>query len=92
MGSVKWTGLSEMQKRIAEYGRKSKEAVLAIATYLEPILTRAAQEGAPWVDRTGAARGGLHSYSEEIAKDIVRIYLSHSMNYGIYLFRAKSCC
>lgn len=49
-----------------------------------PNLVSAAQADAPWEDRTGDARDGLHT---EVVRegDSVSIYLAHSVEYGQWL-------
>lgn len=42
------------------------------------------KEQAPWTDRTGAARAGLHSFTEHNG-DTHTIILAHSVHYGIWL-------
>lgn len=43
-----------------------------------------AKEQAKWTDRTGHARARLTGYTEENG-DIIRIVLSHGVDYGIWL-------
>lgn len=71
---------------VRDYG-VSKHAA-AVATLAEkelaPILKAYAQANRPWDDQTGNARSGLFSVSE-LAGEIVTLYLSHGMEYGVFL-------
>jgi len=59
-------------------------AVATVAKALEPVLEAYAKAHRPWTDRTGNARQSLFSVSE-LAGEIVTIYLSHGMEYGVFL-------
>lgn len=43
-----------------------------------------AKTGAPWTDRTGAARNGLHG-SSSVGPGQAELVLSHGVDYGIWL-------
>lgn len=85
--AIQWKGFDQMLRNLEEYERKVKWAIKQVALYWSKVLEAYAKQNAPWVDRTGLARGGLHTWIEELSNDTVRLYLSHSMSYGIYLFR-----
>ncbi len=44
-----------------------------------------ARGGAPWADRTGHARQGLHAGVERQANGIWLLWLAHSQQYGLWL-------
>jgi len=67
-----------------EYENRLLGAVHQLARYFEPILENHAKQHAPWTDRTGNARQSLFTASE-LANDVVTLYLSHGMEYGVYL-------
>jgi len=68
-----------------DYGvSRHMAAVAAVAKELEPVLEDYAKQHRPWTDRTGNARQSLFSVSE-LAGEIVTIYLSHGMEYGVFL-------
>jgi hypothetical protein len=75
---------SVLVKALDVYESRVMQAVASVATYFEPILETHAKKTAPWTDRTGNARQTLFSVSE-LAEDVVRLYLSHGMEYGVYL-------
>lgn len=55
-----------------------------------PMLQQYAQQHAPWTDRTGAARRGLHStYTKQSSYNFL-VHLSHGVDYGIFLEKANS--
>mgnify|MGYP003993310223 CR=1 FL=1 len=82
--TVTWTGDDQIRRNIAIYGQKVKQAVVSIARYFEPILESHAKEHAIWTDRTGNARQGLYT-ATDVAEDVVKLYLSHTMDYGLAL-------
>jgi len=42
------------------------------------------KQNAPWRDRTGNARNGLHA-GVEVGRDQFTFYLSHGVEYGVFL-------
>ena len=76
----------DMAERLVRlYGvDKHTAAVATVAKALEPVLEAHAKQHAPWTDRTGNARQSLFSVTE-LAKEIVTLYLSHGMEYGVFL-------
>ena len=82
--------------RLLAYIGKVQEALVRIAKYFEPILQNYAIENAPWTDRTANARQSLRAYigtdapagypsSQQLAKEVVELFLSHGVYYGIFL-------
>jgi hypothetical protein len=67
-----------------QYEDRLLAAVLQLARYFEPILEDYAKEHKPWQNRTGNAQQSLFTASE-LANDVVTLYLSHGVEYGIYL-------
>lgn len=55
-----------------------------LATHYASIIESDAQANAPWQDQTGAARRGLRA-KVETETNMVRLWLSHGVDYGIYL-------
>lgn len=83
---IDWGGSDErMIQAMENYGRAVLKAVKAVADYITPMLEQYAKEHAPWTDRTANARQSLHAWSEELAGDVVAVYLAHGVNYGKYL-------
>jgi hypothetical protein len=88
-------------RNIRDYGGEVKWAVKQVGLAIAPMLEAYAKQNADWTDRTANARQSLAGYvhdkppqdfggleyptPDEIAKDIVMVYLSHGVEYGIYL-------
>ena len=83
--NVQWQGREQMRRRIDAYGRKVKATVRRVADYWKAVFEDYAKENASWADRTGNARQTLHAFVEELAGDSVNLYLSHGVDYGVYL-------
>lgn len=83
--SIRWQGVDAVLRRMKEYERAVIFAVKEVAKYWSKVFETYAKENAPWTDRAPNARQSLHGWAEELAKDTVRIYLSHGVQYGIYL-------
>lgn len=83
---VDWGGTDRVvAQNMTAYGGKVIEAIEAVAKYFEPILESYAKQNAPWTDRTANARQSLHSFSQRLGNEAVELYLSHGVQYGIYL-------
>lgn len=60
---------------------------VALRTYVETVakdFESYAKENRPWTDRTSRARQGLTGYVESTAIGY-RIYIAHTVDYGIWL-------
>ena len=84
MSDIKWQGADEVKRRMMQYGQDVRNAVKAIADNYAAEIEREAKLNAPWEDRTTNARQGLFSTVDQ-AEDRTTIYLSHEMDYGVYL-------
>jgi len=78
-------GLDDILKNMDVYERKIYEALHKIALYFAPIVESQAKENAPWTDRTGNARQGLHGFVEDVSETIILLVLQHKMTYGVFL-------
>lgn len=85
MTRIIWTGEQQVIARMGVYEGKIYEAIRAVADYFKPIVEAYAKDHAGWVDRSGNARQGLHAEVENLAKDVVALYLAHGVEYGKYL-------
>ena len=74
------------ERLVRDYGVSKHTAAIAVLAEksLAPLLENYAKAHRPWDDQTGNARSGLFSVSE-LAGEIVTIYLSHGMEYGVFL-------
>lgn len=84
---IEWDegSLRQIDETLVAYGDRVIEAVKAVAKYFEPVLEEYARQNAPWTDRTGNARQTLHAWSDELANDIVELWIGHGMEYGLWL-------
>jgi len=82
---INWSGTSQMGQNMRRYKRLVLHAIKQVANYWAAVFENYAKSEAPWTDRTGNARQNLHTFIEELSGDTVRLYLSHGMDYGIYL-------
>lgn len=70
---------------LASYEQRLIAAIGALADLFAARMEAAAKAGAPWTDRTGAARQGLRGFAEKEATRVV-IWLVHGVRpYGVYL-------
>lgn len=80
-----WEGIQSILFNMLDYEEKIHYAVLRVADFIAGLMQSQAQEHAPWTDRTGNARQGLEGFVEEVSETIIDIYLTHGMDYGVYL-------
>lgn len=85
MATIEWSGDKEMLQRLTTYGQNVKLAQHRVAEYFAPIVETEAKQNAPWTDRTGNARQGLHGFVEDLSASVVAITLAHGVSYGIFL-------
>ncbi|TXH08857.1 MAG: HK97 gp10 family phage protein [Hyphomicrobiaceae bacterium] len=93
--TIQWTGDDEIRRNMDEYERRAMNAVKEVVKLMAPIIETYAKTNAPWTDRTSLARDGLRGYTseepadgyptEELAAEVVALYLSHQMDYGAFL-------
>lgn len=83
--TMRWQGEQVMLNNCNVYADKVVQAARAVADYFAPVMVQYAKQNASWVDRTANARQTLHSWVEELANDVVALYLSHGVYYGIFL-------
>lgn len=84
MSKTVWRGDDEVRRRMRQYGQDVRNAVKSIADNYAAEIERDAKVNAPWEDRTANARQGLFTHVEQ-ENDRTTIYLSHTMDYGVYL-------
>lgn len=93
---VEWSNVPNVRRAMRNYGDAVIEAERQVALYWAAVIEADARNNAPWTDRTANARQSLHAYTNEnapdgypnpqdLAKDVVALYLSHGMEYGVYL-------
>lgn len=82
---MRWEGVQQFNQGFDNYERRVHQAVYQVAQYWQATFETYAKEHAPWGDVTGNARASLHSFIEDLSDDTVRLYLSHGVEYGIWL-------
>jgi hypothetical protein len=82
---VEWTGVQRIKQGMQTYEQKVRGAIVAVAQYWAAVFEKYAKEEAPWTDRTANARQSLHAWIEELSNDTVELWLSHGMEYGVFL-------
>jgi hypothetical protein len=83
--TVQWRGVPQMQANCGVYAGKVVQAVTAVLEHFQPIFEQYSKTNATWTDRTGNARQGLYTDVQELARDVVGLFLAHGMQYGIFL-------
>ena len=82
---LEWNGeAAAMANRIGRMRENLRAAVIELMNQYGGRIQQAAQEGAPWTDRTGHARGGL-STTVQPGGDVIKLILFHTATYGIWL-------
>lgn len=84
-GDFQWQGADEMMRRLEAYKVAIQFGVRGIAWRYAAIFESYAKQNASWVDRTGNARQSLHTWVEETANGVYRLYLSGGVSYQIFL-------
>ncbi|MBO8169344.1 MAG: hypothetical protein H0Z35_09205 [Thermoanaerobacteraceae bacterium] len=72
-----------------DYIDRKKAGLYALLLNWAGQLEGYAKQHAPWTDRTGHARQGLHAGVEDRGDEFV-LYLSHGVEYGIWLEMAHN--
>jgi hypothetical protein len=68
-----------------EYEAAIHTAVRTLIQRYEPDIEAWMKQNARWTDRTGNARQALHTEVEEVLNQSVTLYLSHGVDYGVFL-------
>lgn len=82
---VDWSGADEMLQRLTQLENRVQWIIKQIALFWGPKLEEYAKINAKWIDRTGAARGSLHWFIEELSSHQVKLYLAHGAEHGLFL-------
>jgi len=81
---TRWQGREEVKAAMKRYGEDVKHAKYQLALGWTEKLSTYAKRNARWDDQTGDARRSLYSVVED-ANGRTTIFLSHGMDYGVYL-------
>jgi hypothetical protein len=82
---LQWQGVDDMMRRLDAYKVAIQFGVRGIAWEYAAIFEAYAKQEASWVDRTANARQSLHTWVEETADGVYRLYLSGGVSYQIFL-------
>ena len=83
-------GANEVNAKLTEYvSRRVAGLYILCDSEGKGTLEAEAKRNAPWTDRTSNARQGLQGGAAFDGSDIV-IYITHTMEYGIYLELANA--
>ena len=85
-----WDGDRELSGNIKELGVQTDRAVKATMDYHALEGTAYMKEHAPWTDRTGNARAGIHAKASNPAVGKYEIVFAHTVHYGLWLEIANS--
>jgi len=78
-------GADKVIGNLRDWGGRKKAAVVALAQNWAGNLEQEAKDNAPWQDRTGNARNGLKGEVVLVGRNVVKITLAHSVEYGVFL-------
>ena len=76
---------SELSKKIDDMPVKLGSALLMYCATKASELESKMKMKRPWTDRTGMAKATLNAKVSQPSQDIIRITLSHGVEYGIWL-------
>lgn len=78
-------GKSTLNRKLGNMGEKIGAAVLMYSSTKASELKYKMKQNRPWTDRTGAAKALLDARVSRPKPNIIRITLSHGVDYGIWL-------
>lgn len=80
--AIKWSGT--MTATLKQADSRNRRAIGAAAKYIATASEKHMRSNAPWTDRTGNARAGLHA-TVQGSGNTTAVILYHSVPYGIWL-------
>jgi hypothetical protein len=84
--TVKMTGIDNLARAIEAHDLKVKRAIAGQFLYAKGEAETFARSNAPWIDRTGNARSGLHAEVNIVDQgNAFELIVAHSVSYGIWL-------
>lgn len=87
MPGFQWTvpPSEELGRGLRAYAAVLEASMLALMEVRGTEAQNWMRQNAPWTDRTGNARQGLHVDVDHPSKGIIRMVLAHGVGYGIWL-------
>ena len=79
------SGLNEVLKNLAKWATEKRAGCEAVSRVTAANMQNFARLNRPWKDQTGNARAGLNGGAYWETMEILKIYIAHSMSYGVYL-------
>jgi hypothetical protein len=79
-----FSGGDRLKGKIAAFDQNVNRVIAGQILYAKPEATAHMKNYAPWTDRTGNARSGLHA-QEHFGPNVAELVLAHSVSYGIWL-------
>jgi len=79
------SGLNEVLANLAKWAIEKRTGVEAVSRVTAANMQNFARINRPWEDQTGDARAGLNAGSFWEGMDILKVYIAHSREYGIWL-------
>lgn len=83
--AINWIGIGALERHLKSIPHDVQEGMKEGARSLAEEIEAWAKDNAPWEDRTGDAREGLHAVVMQNKRDEVSIVLAHEVEYGPYL-------
>lgn len=84
------SGLNEVLANLYKWATEKRAGVDAVSKVTASNMQNFARLNRPWKDQTGNARAGLNGGSYWENAEILKIYIAHSMEYGVFLELANS--
>lgn len=78
-------GLAEVLGNLNKWAEEKRAGCEGVARVTAANAQNYARQNHPWINRTGHATAGLHGGSFWESPSILKAYVAHSMEYGIYL-------
>ncbi len=79
------SGLKEVLTNLHKWANDKRAGCEAVSLTTCADMQNYARLNRPWQDQTGNARAGLNGGTYWETMDILKIYIAHSMEYGVYL-------
>ncbi len=79
------SGLNEVLKNLYKWAAEKRAGCEAVSRVTAAQMQNYARLNRPWKDQTGNARAGLNGGSYWETMQILKVYIAHSMEYGIFL-------
>ena len=79
------SGSAECIRNLYKWATMKRAGIEGLSLTTESNMQNYARQNRPWTDRTGNARAGLNGGHFWENPEILKIYIAHSMSYGVRL-------